>query len=326
MACVCHHSGRIILKYSSPFVQASRFGSSWKRKVLKREYDDTVFQYAGENAKRADRLYGWGCSATGALGLKTLLKPEKRQKVRLTQLTPLRIDFKETHRVKVRDLSCGYGFTAYLCQTPNGKHVLYGSGLNTDSQLGYQEFPRKSGRILDYVIEPATIELPLIYPNATKLTHVACGRAHTVVVTDAEGVFSLGHNSYGQCGRPIVEDESYRASQVINKIPLKEPIKQIVCGQDHTLFLTENGQIYSCGLGTDGQTGLGTYECAAEPTLVKGDIEGEKIVHVSSRADTILAVSDRGELFGWGNSEYDQLSVVTGDHIQLNIPDRKSVV
>jgi|SRR6218665_964927 len=69
MACVCHHWGRTILKWNLPFVQASRFGSSWKRKVLKREFDDTVFQYVGENAKRADRLYGWGCSATGALGM-----------------------------------------------------------------------------------------------------------------------------------------------------------------------------------------------------------------------------------------------------------------
>lgn len=29
---------------------------------------------------------------------------------------------------------------------------------------------------------------------------------------------------------------------------------------------------------------------------------------------------DRGDLFGWGNSEYDQLSVVIGDRIQLNVP------
>jgi len=33
---------------------------------------------------------------------------------------------------------------------------------------------------------------------------------------------------------------------------------QVVCGQDHTLFLTEDGQVYSCGLGADGQTGMWT--------------------------------------------------------------------
>lgn len=37
--------------------------------------------------------------------------------------------------------------------------------------------------------------------------------------------------------------------------------------------------------------GLETYENISSPTLVKGDIEGEKIVSISSRADTVLAVS-----------------------------------
>ena len=32
-------------------------------------------------------------------------------------------------------------------------------------------------------------------------------------------------------------------------------IDQVVCGQDHTMFLTESGQVYTCGLSADGQTG-----------------------------------------------------------------------
>ena len=33
---------------------------------------------------------------------------------------------------------------------------------------------------------------------------------------------------------------------------------QVVCGQDHTLFLTSDGQVFSCGLSADGQTGGNT--------------------------------------------------------------------
>ena len=43
------------------------------------------------------------------------------------------------------------------------------------------------GRLLDYVIEPATVELPLETPGTTRIEHVACGRAHTIIVTDKEG-------------------------------------------------------------------------------------------------------------------------------------------
>lgn len=46
-----------------------RFGSSWKRRVLKQEeLKNVVFQYVGSNARRAERIYVWGCSTTGALG------------------------------------------------------------------------------------------------------------------------------------------------------------------------------------------------------------------------------------------------------------------
>lgn len=52
---------------------------------------------------------------------------------------------------------------------------------------------------------------------------------------------------------------------------------------------------------------------------MKGDIEDVKITDIASRADCVLAVSDSGDVFGWGNSEYCQLSMVT-DETQVNIP------
>lgn len=66
-------------------------------------------------------------------------------------------------------------------------------------------------------------------------------------------------------------------------------VLQIVCGQDHTLFLTEDGKVYACGWGADGQTGLGHNKNVGIPQNVKGDIENEKILDVSSSADGVLA-------------------------------------
>jgi hypothetical protein len=101
----------------------------------------------------------------------------------------------------------------------------------------------------------------------------------------------------------------------------------VVCGADHTLLLTDKGQVYSCGLGTDGQTGWcpqlnafsnnivpcatgfifvynsnerslsvlflgqGHFDSVGLLSQVKGDIEGENIVHIASRMDCVLAVS-----------------------------------
>ena len=50
-----------------------------------------------------------------------------------------------------------------------------------------------AGRTTDYVIEPVPIHLPLLRPQTTKLVQVACGRAHTVIVTEGEGGKKVGH-------------------------------------------------------------------------------------------------------------------------------------
>lgn len=46
---------------------------------------------------------------------------------------PKRLAFGEKH--DVTDITCGYGFTAFAIKSKD-KNILYGSGINTDSQLG----------------------------------------------------------------------------------------------------------------------------------------------------------------------------------------------
>ncbi len=57
--------------------------------------------------------------------------------------------------------------------------------------------------------------------------------------------------------------------------------------------MTQNGSVYSCGWGADGQTGLGHYQNQAIPQKVKGDIDGENIKHISSAADCVLAINGK---------------------------------
>lgn len=82
------------------------------------------------------------------------------------------------------------------------------------------------------ILATVPIQLPLTQPN-TKIKAVAAGRAHTLVLTNIDGVYALGNNSYGQCGRTIVENEDYSKLRNINNITLDEDISKIVCGQDH---------------------------------------------------------------------------------------------
>ena len=49
-----------------------------------------------------------------------------------------------------------------------------------------------TGRVLDYIIEPVPVEIPGISQDDHRSkVQVACGRAHSVFLTDAGGLFPL---------------------------------------------------------------------------------------------------------------------------------------
>lgn len=132
---------------------------------------------------------------------------------------------------------------------------------------------------------------------------------------DRSGLFSFGNNAFGQCARQIIPDEVYKNSMLIHPFQIDfagadDHVIDIVCGQDHSLFLTQRGHVYSCGLNTDGQLGLGHYECVSRPERVRGDIENEQIIQIASKGDCVLAINKSGDVFGWGNNEYRQLGMI----------------
>lgn len=283
-----------------------------------RETRDEVpqFRYVGERRKPTDKVFVWGFSHTGALGIPSFVIPDSgRKKPRKYQLTPYRLDTEQ----KISSAACGYGFTLLASNTKDVTKV-WGMGLNKDSQLGFQRTQHDRHKTYDYVLESSPVSLPLANPQETRVLQVSCGRAHSLVLTDSEGVFSMGNNAYGQCGRKIIEDEVYSGSHLVHKIEgFDGRLVQVVCGQDHSLFLTESGSVYACGWGADGQTGLGHHNKAAFPVPVGGDLEGVKVQQVSTYGDCSLAVSTEGHVFGWGNSEYLQLASVT-ETTQISAP------
>ena len=205
-----------------------------------------------------------------------------------------------------------------MVQEENGTHSVYGTGINTDGQLGLQ-LSRQSKQ-MELLIYPSKIPLE---PNL-RIRSIDAGRAHLVMVTDSNTVLTLGNNSYGQAARKIIKDEDFKIGSQVHKFSLGgETVTDVTCGQDHTVLLSKSGRVFSCGWGSDGQTGLGHYEISSKPQLVEGDVKNEKIVKVASTADCVLALNDKGDVFGWGNSEYGQFNKLAGldvDDQQIHTP------
>lgn len=283
-----------------------------KRRVLIQDQEQLPL-YKFKTSKSTDRrLYVWGHAETGALGLNKSLKKHGERQTAIVQ-HPTRHPFGE--KFDIISACCGYGYSIFAIKQMDGVS-LFGTGINTDSQLGYQKHRGITNKPIELVILPAPIDVG----HGVQIMNCAAGRAHTIVLAENGDLFSFGNNAYGQCGRPIIEDENYLGSSLIYQIKsIPEPIIGLECGQDHSMFITESGKIYSCGWGSDGQTGLGHYKMIDRPTLVEGDIKNENIIKLSCSSDCVLALNDKGQVFGWGNSEYGQLKC-EGDNQQINIP------
>lgn len=239
------------------------------------------------------RVYVWGQAVTGACGFNESLDEQKLAKfVR----HPTRLPFAE--RFDVIDIAAGYGFTLFACKPDRDEITLFGTGLNTDSQLGFHKHGGDQNKPMELMYYPAPIALPRVRDDENmNIVKVAAGRAHSLALSKSNVLFTFGNNSYGQCGRPFFEGEAYHSSQTIHRMEGKlifgedDKIKDIICGLDHSLILTENGKVFSCGWGADGQTGLGHFNSTGEWTQVLGDIENEKIVKLACKFDCVFALN-----------------------------------
>ena len=78
---------------------------------------------------------------------------------------------------------------------------------------------------------------------------IACGFGHCFALTNKNKLYSWGWNCSGQLGLGNTFDR--RKPSVVPFIngSINSPIKNIIAGPYHSLFLLEDGQIFGCGLG-----------------------------------------------------------------------------
>ena len=88
------------------------------------------------------------------------------------------------------------------------------------------------------------------------MVNISAGDAHCLFLKNNGMVWATGGNAFGRLGDGTTESR-YNAVQVLKSadIPLNE-IKAISAGTLHSLFLTENGSVWSVGI--NGQLGDGT--------------------------------------------------------------------
>lgn len=114
-----------------------------------------------------------------------------------------------------------------------------------------------------------------------------------------------GNASFGQLGLGGIDEEIVleprKSDFFINK-----RVRDVGCGLRHTVFVLDDGTVYTCGCNDLGQ--LGHEKARKRPEHV-GALDAQNIVAVSCGEAHTLALNDKGQVYSWGLATDGQLGL-----------------
>ncbi|XP_069091721.1 inhibitor of Bruton tyrosine kinase isoform X2 [Pleurodeles waltl] len=112
--------------------------------------------------------------------------------------------------------------------------------------------------------------------------------------------FTLGHGGHQSKHHPELVDLFSRTGVYI---------KQVVLCKFHSVFLSQKGQVYTCGHGQGGRLGHGDEQTYLVPKLVEG-LTGHKCVQVAAAKDHTVVLTEDGLVYSFGINTFHQLGIL----------------
>ncbi|KAL0450427.1 UNVERIFIED_CONTAM: PH, RCC1 and FYVE domains-containing protein 1 [Sesamum latifolium] len=144
-------------------------------------------------------------------------------------------------------------------------------------------------------------------PN-TAVRQVSCGAVHVVALSEDGLLQAWGYNEYGQLGRGIT-CEGLQGARVIkgyarflDEAPELVKIVQVSCGEYHTAAISEEGEVYTWGLGSMGQLGHCSLQSGDKELLPRRVValDGIAIKDIACGGVHTCALTEKGALYAWG--------------------------
>jgi len=203
----------------------------------------------------------------------------------------------ENRRIKVK--SIGVGLRHTIIVTSIGDCWTFGDGNR--QQLGIE-----SRRMQE---EPQLLPVPKTMSESYSIKSASAGSFHSALVSQCGRVFTFGQNQYGQLG--------HRNFEAVVKPKLVDALRKheiifAVCGGNHTIFLNDGNDCFSCGRGhlrgNGNPLGLGHTENEATPTLIAA-LSSEHVVGVAAGDRHTIFLTDTGHAWACGDNEWGQLGI-----------------
>lgn len=180
-------------------------------------------------------------------------------------------------------------------------------GRNNCGQLG-------NGSLVTANVPTATL-----FPG--NIVDLSCGDEHTIALASDGLIYSAGKNNYGQLGIGTTSD----CEPIPISVDSTYTFVKIVAGANHSLALTNTGQVLSWGYNSSGQLGNGTTANSSVPVLVTGLTN---IVDISAGYNFSVALKSDGTVWAWGSSANRKLGVdsVEDNRIPAQITSLSNIV
>ncbi|XP_071448341.1 regulator of chromosome condensation [Hetaerina americana] len=164
------------------------------------------------------------------------------------------------------------------------KGEIYVFGLNNYSQLGHPH------------LKPIFHPVPAPTFSGNKWTQISGGQHHTLALDHMGVPYALGRKEYGRLG--LGKDCQDATSPTPISIIANKKTKWVACGSSVSFAITEDGSVYSWGMGTNCQLGFGDDDSDVyEPKFIKSkQLEGKKALSVSGGGQHAIILATASQL------------------------------
>jgi alpha-tubulin suppressor-like RCC1 family protein len=280
---------------------------------------DSPSKILNTNEKYDNKIFCWGFGKYGQIGTINyqysadpleLIKPAEIEDKLENDM--LKNQFFDIINEEINYIHCGEFHSSILTKNNN----IYSYGKNTFGQLGLEND--------DIVCYPKLVSH--FKMNKIVINSIALGGEHTLALSNKNELFSWGLNIFGQLGinstvnskipvkiekiRNFVRNEQTKVveKEVIKRISENEKILEIAAGAQHSLILTSNNHLYSCGFSKN--MSLGYFTKDEDPlesmifTRIHAYSSTKKFSKITCGVNHSGCVFDNCEILFWGKGEY----------------------
>lgn len=244
-------------------------------------------------------IYGCGQFKDDVSSMSGFTPGTKLQRTLAPVLTP------DSAGQRVKVLAAG----AKHCLALTQEGAVLSWGIGSQGQLGrVGQFNAEDPKSAEELFVPQRV--PLDKRSAVKA--VATGSYSSFAITHTGSVLAWGLNNSGQLGLSKANDDDNLHWAPV-KVPALAKVEAIQGGQQHTLILTSEGKLMSCGAATYGMLGRADVDVAAsnsqhpQPAAVHG-LDGVKLAGLAAGDNVSACVSAEGQLWLWGTNTNHQLA------------------